>query len=84
MKIDETVDACRLGRRDLQLVAARTAEAPDAEAKYQAMLAAAKAAPAATDWQALRFAHADQPSFSLFAANDGRRAIDAAHTGRGG
>src|SRR5262249_32126913 len=64
----------------LQLVAARAAEAPDAEAKYQSMLAAAKANPATTDWQALRFAHADRPSFSLFAANDGRRAIHAAQT----
>jgi len=45
-----------------QLAAARAAEAPDAEAIYQAMLAAAKANPAATDWQ-LRFAHADRPSF---------------------
>ena len=36
----------------LQLVAARAAEAPDAEAIYQAMRAAN---PAATDWRALRF-----------------------------
>jgi len=57
-------------------VAVRAADdAPDAEAKYQALLAAAKASPAATDWQALRFAYADRPSFSLFAVNDGRKAI---------
>jgi hypothetical protein len=62
----------------LQLEAARAAGAPDAEAKYQEMLAAAKAAPAATDWQALRFAYADRPSFSLFAVDDGRKAIHAA------
>jgi hypothetical protein len=56
-------------------IAVQAEDAPDAEAKYQAMLAAAMADPAATDWQALRFAYADRPSFSLFAANDGRKAI---------
>jgi hypothetical protein len=58
----------------LQPVSARA----DAEAKYQAMLAAAKSDPAATDWQALRFAYAERPSFSLFAANDGLKAIHQA------
>jgi hypothetical protein len=60
----------------LHPVAARA----DDEANYQAMLAAAKADPAATDWQALRFAYADRPSFSLFAANDGLKAIHQALT----
>jgi hypothetical protein len=50
-------------------------DARDAEAKYQAMLAAAKANPAATDWQALRFAYADRPSFSPFVTNEGRKAM---------
>ncbi len=54
------------------------ADAPDAEAKYQTLLAAAKADPDATDWQALRFAYADRSSFSMFAADDGRKAIAAA------
>jgi hypothetical protein len=58
--------------------AAAQAEDGRAEAKYQAVLAAAKADPAATDWQALRFAYADRPSFSLFAADMGRKAINAA------
>jgi tetratricopeptide (TPR) repeat protein len=62
----------------LQPVAAWADDGQDAEVKYQAMLAAAKADPAATDWQALRFAYADRPSFSLFAANDGRKAIHEA------
>src|SRR5262249_57195281 len=46
--------------------APRAADAQDAEAKYQTMLAAAKANPAATDWQALRSAYADRPSFSPY------------------
>jgi hypothetical protein len=58
--------------------AVQAADRPDAEAKYQAMLAAAKANPAATDWQALRFAYANRPSFSLFVANEGRKAMHAA------
>jgi hypothetical protein len=41
-------------------VAPPAADAQDAEAKYQALLAAAKADPAAADWQALRFAYADR------------------------
>jgi hypothetical protein len=58
--------------------AAQADDGQDAEAKYQAMLAAAKANPDATDWQALRFAYADRPSFSLFAADNGRKAMRAA------
>ncbi len=38
---------------------------PDPEARYQALLAAAKASQT-VDWQALRFAYADRPSFSVF------------------
>ena len=51
----------------------RATDGQEAEARYQRMLAAAKANPAATDWQALRFAYADRASF--FAANEGRRGI---------
>jgi hypothetical protein len=58
--------------------AAWAADATNTEAKYQAMLAAAKANPAATDWRALRFAYADRPSFSLFVTNEGRKAIHVA------
>jgi hypothetical protein len=54
------------------------AEAPGAEAKYQALLAAAKANPEVADWQALRFAYADRPSFSPFPDLKSRKAIDAA------
>jgi hypothetical protein len=61
---------------------ARADDGKDAEAKYLAMLTAAKANPAATDWQALRFAYADRPSFSLFAVNDGLKAIGEARTAR--
>lgn len=35
----------------------------DSDARYQTMVAAAKADPNATDWQALRFAFADRPGF---------------------
>jgi hypothetical protein len=62
----------------LQSVAALAAGPPDAETKYQKMLAAAKADPGAMDWQALRFAYADRPSFSLLAVDDGRKAIHEA------
>lgn len=62
----------------LQVADVRAADAQDAEAKYQAMLAAAKADPAATDWQALRFAYADQPSFSPYGEHGDRKALGAA------
>ena len=62
----------------LQMVAAPAADAQDAEAKYQAMLAAAKADPAGTDWQALRFAYADRPSFSPYGGDGGLKAMRAA------
>lgn len=38
----------------------------DPEARYQSLLAAAKAADQPVDWQALRFAYADRPSFNVF------------------
>jgi hypothetical protein len=64
--------------QDAGAKSATAAEAQDTEAKYQALLAAAKADPAATDWQALRFAYADRPSFSPFPDHKGRKAIEAA------
>src|SRR5262245_57597854 len=62
----------------LQVTAAQTSGAQDAEAKYQALLAMAKADPAAVDWQALRFAFADRPSFSPYGDAMDRTAIRAA------
>jgi hypothetical protein len=58
--------------------AAQAEDGQDAEAKYQAMLAAAKADPESTDWPALRFAYADRPSFLPTVANEGRKAMHAA------
>jgi hypothetical protein len=55
----------------LQPVAVRAADEP----KYKTMLAAAKADPAGTDWQVLRFAYADRPSFSLHAADSGLKTM---------
>jgi hypothetical protein len=66
----------------IQPVATRADDEPDAEAKYQTMLEAARSDPAATDWQALRFAYADRPSFSPVAANDGRKAMREARGAR--
>lgn len=54
------------------------------EARYQTMLAAAKADPAHVDWQALRFAFADQPDFMALdlSLNDARRKmLDARRVG---
>jgi hypothetical protein len=49
----------------LALVAAPARSvAQDAEARYQGLLAAAKAGQA-VDWQAMRFAYADRPSFNV-------------------
>jgi hypothetical protein len=46
--------------------AGASAADPTADAHYQSLLAAAKAAdPAAVDWQALRFAYADSSAFDL-------------------
>lgn len=59
-------------------LAASAADDPDPEARYQAMLAAAKANPAATDWQALRFAFAERPANSPLIARAGLTAITAA------
>jgi hypothetical protein len=49
----------------LLLVPIASAEANDAEDKYQVLLQAAKDNPATVDWQALRFAYADCPDFDL-------------------
>jgi hypothetical protein len=46
-----------------------SAPAQDAEARYQALLTQAKASAPESDWQALRFAYADRPSFNPFAQN---------------
>ncbi len=52
----------------------------DAEARYQALLADAKAGDKPVDWQALRFAYADRPSFSVFGGtrDDAHRKMSAA------
>ena len=57
------------------LFAAATAHAaePDPEARFQALLASARAGGQAVDWQALRFAYADRPTFSVF--GDGLDAV---------
>lgn len=70
----------------LSLLALLAAAAPalaaegDAEARYQALLAVAEAGDRPVDWQALRFAYADRPSFNV--ADDGldvlRRSMRAA------
>lgn len=51
------------------------AMAEDAEAHYQALLTAAKAGTAPVDWQALRFAYADRPTYDLEAGRDDRAAM---------
>ena len=45
----------------------------DAEGRYQALLAAAKAAAPKVDWGQLRRAYAERPSFQVFAASNARR-----------
>jgi hypothetical protein len=56
----------------------------DADARYQAMVAAAKADPQTVDWQALRFAFADRPSFMQLnmSLNDTRKKMLAARRSR--
>jgi len=54
-------------------VAAPTVAAPDAEARYQALLAAAKAAAPNADWAALRLAHSERPGFLAIAQSGARR-----------
>jgi len=58
------------------------AQAPpsDPDARYQAMVTAAKADPTVVDWQALRFAFADRPGFmaSNLSLNDMRKRMLAA------
>ena len=49
--------------------------APDAEAQYEALLAAAKSGTAPVDWMALRYADADRPSFTPDVANPDRKAM---------
>ena len=48
---------------------------PDPEAAYQALLAAAKSGTGPIDWQALRFAYADRPSYAPDDDTDDRRAM---------
>jgi hypothetical protein len=52
----------------------------DADARYQTMVAAAKADPKVADWQALRFAFADRPGFMELdrSLNDTRKQMLAA------
>ena len=52
----------------LAVIGARPALAADAdpEARYQAMVTAAKADSQSVDWQALRFAYADRPGFNAY------------------
>ena len=45
----------------------------DAEGRYQALLAAAKAAAPNVDWAQLREAYAGRPSFQVFVRSDARR-----------
>ena len=59
------------------LAVAGAARAEDAEARYRALVAAARAGNTAVDWQAMRFAYADRPGFT--AAGEGDEPIhDAA------
>jgi hypothetical protein len=54
-------------------VAAPTAAAPNAEARYQALLAAAKAAAPNADWAGLRLAYSQRPGFVVVAQSGARR-----------
>lgn len=58
--------------------AAFAANADDPEARYQALLAAAKASAPNADWSALRLAFADRPGFKAFAQSDAKRQMLAA------
>jgi hypothetical protein len=55
--------------------AAAPAPAQDPEARYQALLAAAKAGGADVDWQGLRVAYALRPSFKVFAQPSAKRVM---------
>jgi hypothetical protein len=48
------------------------------EARYQALLAAAKASAPNSDWLALRVAFAERPGFKIFAQSDAKRQMLAA------
>jgi hypothetical protein len=52
---------------------ARAAPADDAEARYQSLLAAAKASAPNADWAALRQAYAARPGFNVFGAGSAKR-----------
>jgi hypothetical protein len=62
---------------------ARAQPAPsDPEARYQALLAAARASAPNVDWAALRIAYASRPSFSVFAQGSAKRQMfEAAEKG---
>ena len=49
--------------------------APDAEAKYQALLTIAKSGTGPVDWMALRYADADRPGFTPDVPNPDRKAM---------
>lgn len=69
-----------LGAMSVQPLAA--APDGDAEARYQAMLAAAKADPTTADYRALRFAYADRPAFSPTGTDGARSAMKIARAAR--
>ncbi|HEY1750928.1 MAG TPA: DUF4919 domain-containing protein [Caulobacteraceae bacterium] len=50
-----------------------TAPQAEPEARYQALLASAKASAPNADWQALRIAYASRPGFRIFSQSDARR-----------
>jgi hypothetical protein len=55
---------------------------PDAETRYQALLAAAKASAPNADWGQLRLAYADRPGFKVFTQSAARRQmLEAANAG---
>lgn len=53
------------------------AQVPDAEARYQALVAAVKSG-SDVDWAALRFAYADRPGVAIFATDNARGAMSKA------
>jgi hypothetical protein len=59
-------------------LAAHAATPDDPEARYQALLAAAKASAPNADWSALRVAFAERPDFRAFAQTDAKRQMFAA------
>ena len=66
----------------LVATAAGAAVTQDAEGRYQALLAAAKASAPNADWGQLRLAYADRPGFKLFSQSPARRQmLQAANAG---